>query len=204
MKKYLKRTCAVITAGLFSTLSMASQMMNTGAYYAGQQHTWRFFEKYSGVGLEWYFSSAINKNGYTFGTVEQGNISQGVFDADYDSAKNELGCVFFSLSPINSSWDLSQSTWYTSTAVTSFSLDYSYETNNGAVIGTMSVLIGDVNRDGRVDTLDSKMIAAQLLPTHPTLTEQQVIAADVNNNGEIDLYDCIQMEQFILGDINHF
>lgn len=58
----MKKVIAAMTSGLFSALSIFSQMPCASAYYAGQQHTWRFVEKYSGIGLDWYSSIAINEN----------------------------------------------------------------------------------------------------------------------------------------------
>ncbi|MDE6849653.1 MAG: dockerin type I repeat-containing protein [Ruminococcus sp.] len=208
MKKQLKKVFAVMTAGLFSALPVFNQPTNASAIYAGQQNTWRFVEKYSGIGLEWYSSIAVNKNGYTFGSSEKGSLilNDSNFQTGYDSGLSALISGYSSPPKINGTGYLSKSTWYTPWTTTSFSLDYSYETSKGSIT-TMTVLVGDINLDGCVNMLDANYIAeyrAQLHNGTDYLTEIQKLAGDVNNDGEVTVSDAATIAKYSEGGINHF
>lgn len=209
MKKQLKKVFAIMAVGLFGTLPVFNQTTNANAIYTDQKNTWRFVEKYSGIGLEWYSSIAVNKNGYTFGSSEKGAliINDSNFQTGYDSALTSLINGYSSPPKINGTGYLSKSTWYTHWSTTSFSLDYSYETSKGSIT-TMAVLVGDINLDGCVNQLDADYIAEYCAQSHgdnrPVLTEIQQLAGDVNNDGKVAINDAAAIARYSNGYINNF
>lgn len=207
MKKQLKKSIAIMAAGLFSALPVLRQTPHVNAA-SGQQNTWRFVEKYSGIGLEWYTSVAINKKGYTFGSSEKGSliINDSNFQTGYDSALTALINGYSGSPKINGTGYLSKSTWYTPLTTKSFSLDYSYEISKGSIT-TMAVLVGDINFDGRVDMDDANYIAeyrSQLYGGTDYLTELQKLAGDVDNDGEVTVRDAAAITRYSNGYINNF
>ena len=209
MKKQLKKVFAVMTAGLFSALPFFNQTTHANAANSGKQNTWRFVEKYSGVGLEWYSSVAVNTKGYTFGSSEKGSliINDTKFQTVYDCGLSALISGYSSPPKINGTGYLSKSTWYTPATTTSFSLDYSYETSKGSIT-TIAVLVGDVNFDGCVNMDDADYIASYVAQSHgdngPKLTEFQQLAGDANNDGKVNILDAATIAKYLAGDSPHF
>lgn len=209
MKKQFKKMLAVMTAGLFSTLPIFNQATHADAAYSGKQNTWRFVEKYSGIGLEWYSSVALNTNGYTFGSSEKGSliINDSNFQTGYDCGLSALVSGYSSPPKINGIGYLSKSTWYTPSTTRTFSLDYSYETSKGSITG-IAVLVGDINFDGCVNIEDANYIAEYCSQLHfdnaPKLTEFQQLAGDVNNDGEINIRDAAAISIYLNSDNPHF
>lgn len=208
MKNKMKKIIAAMTASICSALPILSQMPHANAYCANQQHTWRFVEKYSGIGLEWYSSTAINKNGYTFGSSQKGSliINDSNFQTTYDYGLSAMINGYSSPPKINGTGYLSKSTWYTPLTTTSFSLNYSYETSKGSIT-TIAVLVGDVNLDGFVNKLDADYIAeyrSQLYHGTDYLTEIQKLAGDVDNDGEVTVSDAAKISRFANCGISHF
>ncbi len=208
MKKRLKRITAVLSA-VICTVPMAALELSASGYYAGQQHTWRMVEKTSAIGLEWYSSVAENQNGYTFGTSQKGSliVNASNFQSTYSTSLQAFTASYFSPPKINGEGYLSYSTWYTPTTVTSFSMGYSYETSNNAVITPIFVLVGDVNLDHYVNNLDADYLAQYLANRSSgtaTLTERQTLAADANSDGVVNVRDCAAIASFSSGNTNHF
>lgn len=209
MKKQLKKVFAVMTAGLFSALPVFNQATHANAANSGKQNTWRFVEKYSGIGLEWYSSVAVNTKGYTFGSSEKGSliINDTNFQTGYDCGLSALISGYSSLPKINGTGYLSKSTWYTPSTTTSFSLDYSYEASKGSIT-TIAVLVGDVNFDGCVNMDDADYIASYVAQSHgdngPKLTEFQQLAGDANNDGKVNISDAAKIAQYLASDNPHF
>ena len=209
MKKQLKKVFAMMTAGLFSALPVLNQTTHANAAYSEKQNTWRFVEKYSGIGLEWYSSVAVNTNGYTFGSSEKGSliINDSNFQTGYDCGLSALISGYSSPPKINGTGYLSKSTWYTPATTKSFSLDYSYETSNGSITA-IAVLVGDVNFDGCVNIADADYIASYVAQSHgdngPKLTEFQQLAGDANNDGKVDIKDAAKIAQYLDSDNPHF
>ncbi|MDE6835130.1 MAG: dockerin type I repeat-containing protein, partial [Ruminococcus sp.] len=193
----------------FSALPVFNQTTHANAANSGKQNTWRFVEKYSGVGLEWYSSVAVNTKGYTFGSSEKGSliINDTKFQTGYDCGLSALISGYSSPPKINGTGYLSKSTWYTPATTTSFSLDYSYETSKGSIT-TIAVLVGDVNFDGCVNMDDADYIASYVAQSHgengPKLTEFQQLAGDANNDGKVDIRDAAKIAQYLAGDNPHF
>lgn len=208
MKKRMKKVIAAISATVLCTFPMTNAAMTTSAYYAGQQHTWRMVEKTSTIGMDWYSSAAINKNNYTFGASQKGDliVNAANFQSSYSSNLSALTTSYSGSPKINGEGYLSKSTWYTPTTVTSFSMNYSYETSNGAVITPIYVLVGDVNQDRYVNNLDAEYLAEYLANQQPAgyLSEKQILAADANNDGKVNASDCAAIAAFSAGNKNHF
>lgn len=208
MKKQLKKTFAIMAAGLFSALPALNQTPHVNAA-DGKQNTWRFVEKYSGIGLEWYSSIALNKKGYTFGSSEKGSliINDSNFQTGYDSTLTALINGYSSPPKINGTGYLSKSTWYTPLTTKSFSLDYSYEISKGSIT-TIAVLVGDINFDGCVSTEDADYIAKYVAQSYggngPVLSELQQLAGDVNNDGKVNISDAATIAKYLDGGMKHF
>ncbi|WP_295219577.1 dockerin type I repeat-containing protein [Ruminococcus sp.] len=208
MKKRMKKIIASISAAVFA-IPMMSITIPANAYYSGQQHTWRMVEKTSTIGMEWYSSVAIKKSNYTFGASQKGDliVNAANFQSSYSSNLSALTTSYSGSPKINGGGYLSKSTWYTPTTVTSFSMNYSYETSNGAVITPIYVLVGDVNQDGYVNNSDAEYLAKYLasqVSGSMSLTEKQMLAADANNDGKVSALDCSAIAAFAEGNKNHF
>lgn len=67
----------------------------------------------------------------------------------------------------------------------------------------IGIKCGDVNGDGQVNSEDKVLIANYTLnPEVNVLTNEQLIAADVDNNGEINVLDCAIILQYASGVIS--
>lgn len=60
------------------------------------------------------------------------------------------------------------------------------------------IIKGDITGDGRVTTEDWLYIVAKNIYDHP-LNQRQSIAADVDNNGEVDDLDGLMIKRHFLG-----
>lgn len=65
------------------------------------------------------------------------------------------------------------------------------------------VIIGDVNGDGSVDTLDAVKILSYTVDK-VTLTENQLYVADVNNDGSVNALDALAIQKYAVGKITGF
>lgn len=208
MRNKIKKGIAAVSSGVLCAVSMLSASLPTSAYYAGQKHTWRMVEKVSTIGLQWYSSVAENTNGYEFGSSKKGNliVNDSNFTSKYYSSLSSYTASYSGTPKINGEGYLSESLWYTPTTVTSFSLNYSYETSNDTRITPMYVLVGDVNLDGYVNDLDAELVAKYIAGRGQTvkLSERQLIAADADNDGEVTVRDAAMIQRFHVGGIMHF
>ena len=202
MKK-LKKAVSVLLS-LTSVFSLCC-FNKTEAYYAGQSLTWRVYEKVSTLNMDWYSSTILNPNNYTFGSSIKKEliVNSSNFYSNYSSNLNALTTSYSSPPKINGTGYLSMSTWYTPTTITDFSLNYSYETSNGAKITPIYVLVGDMNQDGFVNQLDTdeimkyyKSVYSGIIPSYP---EKALLAGDVNNDGKVTLSDASALSSFING-----
>lgn len=71
---------------------------------------------------------------------------------------------------------------------------------------TTTLLLGDINFDGKIDILDKKLLADYLFypeghPNRPIFTNKQKVAADINNNGKIDQDDMSLLNAYLNRDI---
>lgn len=207
MKRFKKAIASVLA--LSSVFSLCS-FNKANAYYAGQKHTWRVYEKVSTLNLEWYSSTIVNKNNYTFSSSKPGkliDIDQTNFSSKYDTSLKALITSYKKPPKINGTGYLSMSTWYTPTTVSNFSVQYSYETSNGAKITPIYVLVGDFNQDGYVNKLDANAImdyySSASTGNVPSLSEKALLAGDVNGDGYIDMLDASRVLGFAEGDDAH-
>ena len=70
-------------------------------------------------------------------------------------------------------------------------------------INIPTVLLGDVNGDGKINLKDSTYIRLYVVGD-VTLTEKQLQRADVNKDGVVDLKDSTMIKYFVLGLISSF
>lgn len=208
MKRKFKKAMAAVTSGVLCAVSMLSASLTTSAYEVGQKHTWRMVEKVSTIGLQWYSSIAENNNGYEFGSSKKGNliVNESNFMSNFYSSLSCYTASYSGAPKINGEGYLSESLWYTSTSVKTFSLDYSYETSNNATITPIYVLVGDVDRNGYVDDSDAQLVAAYIAGRGETvhLSEKQMLAADADNDGKVTVSDAAKIARFSAGGIKHF
>ncbi len=159
--------------------------------------------------MDWYTSTILNTNNYTFGssTKKELIVNSANFYSNYSSSLKALTTSYSSPPKINGTGYLSVSTWYTPTAVINFSANYSYETSNGAKITPIYIMVGNVDNTGKsykcIDKSDTEKLSQYLLGS-ATLGEEELLAADVDNNGKVDLQDAISIEKFVSGSIKHF
>ena len=66
-----------------------------------------------------------------------------------------------------------------------------------------TALIGDVNGDGSVDTLDAVKILNYTVDK-VTLTEKQLYVADVNDDGSVNALDALAIQKYAVGKITEF
>lgn len=207
MKKFKKIISSMLA--ITSAFSLCS-LNKTNAYYAGQKHTWRIYEKVSTLNMEWYSSTILNNNNYTFNSCvkKQLIVNSSNFYSNYSTSLKALTTSYNSPPKINGTGFLSMSTWYTPTEVNKFSVQYSYETSNNAKITPIYVLVGDFNQDSYVNKLDAELIleysASVGTGEQPTYSEKALLAGDINNDGIVDARDASSILSFVGGSITHF
>lgn len=209
MKKWLRKAIISVSSAILCSVQAVSSMPYYGSAASTQMYTWRMVEKLNANEIYGYNSEAKNKNNYEYGGCISGKLDASLM---IDYTDNTLACLWFSANPIDFSKNryLSSSTWYVPFSTTKFSLDYDYDVvsdEDNATIKPLYVLVGDVNQDNQITSADSQIIAECLLPNsnkESTLTENQKIAADVNNKDGIDLQDAIAIEKFLKGSIDRF
>lgn len=178
-----------------------------GAYGANQKHTWRVYEKVSTLNMDWYTSTILNTNNYTFGssTKKELIVNSANFYSNYSSSLKALTTSYSSQPKINGTGYLSVSTWYTPTTVTNFSVNYSYETNNNTKITPTYILVGDVNQDRFVNNDDCELVSKYIANQTPNkLSDEQLLAADVNNDNVVDFLDLVVISKFTTANIENF
>lgn len=70
-------------------------------------------------------------------------------------------------------------------------------------IKTNTIVLGDVNLDGRIDIKDVSLIQMYLSDI-VNISEANVVAADVNRNGKVDVNDATLIQEYISGNISGF
>lgn len=60
------------------------------------------------------------------------------------------------------------------------------------------IIKGDVNGDGRITSLDLKLITLHIVGAKE-LTGDALVAADTNNNGRVDIGDILAIQNHLLG-----
>lgn len=205
MKSKFKKTVAHLLAltSMFSVCSINS----VDAYYSGQKHTWRVYEKVSTTNMASYTSYVVNLGNYTYASTEAGELitNESNFDSYYSSNGAELVTTYSGTPKISGTGYLSVSTWYSPTSTSKLNVGYVYETSNNAVITPIYVLVGDFNQDGTVNADDADDLATCI--AHSTLSscsEKALLAADANNDGVVNVRDCAKISSFSSGSINNF
>ena len=202
----MKKIIASILSASFA-LSLCN-FSKVDAYHEGQKHTWRVYEKVSAAShIYKYESKLINVNNYEYVLHKTLPL---IKDLTYSGGYDPVDKTLF----LNAETDdnkkiimdegyLTVSTWRTPTEIKNFNIAYDYETSSGAKITLVPIMAGDVNQDKYVNKLDSEMIANYLLGSIK-LSENQLLAADTDNNGKVDFQDTINIEKFASGNIKFF
>ena len=66
-----------------------------------------------------------------------------------------------------------------------------------------SYILGDVNEDGKVNTLDAVKIL-QYVAKKTTLTDNQKLAANTNRDGKVNTLDAVKILQYVAKKITKF
>lgn len=77
------------------------------------------------------------------------------------------------------------------------------ETYTGGVDVDLSILVGDVYSDMRIDVFDLVRIK-QMVVNNEFLTRKDKATADVNDDGAVTIADAVTMQHYLLGRINEF
>lgn len=92
-----------------------------------------------------------------------------------------------------------------------YSKEVHHEEANKKLIASISAAVlcavpvmNSLSATGFVNDLDTKAVGNYITSGNTTFTELQFIAADVNNDGAVDLYDAIELSKFYAGTINFF
>ena len=72
---------------------------------------------------------------------------------------------------------------------------------NAYVYATESVLVGDVNGDGKVTIRDATYLQMNLskINGYMNLTDKQILSADINSDGEVNILDVTLIQKFRVG-----
>lgn len=207
MKKLKKATAMLLS--LTSVFSICC-FNKAEAYFKGQKHTWRIYEKVAANSFISDYESYLKLSDaekYTYVSNEKKDLLKGFYymggyDTEAETLYNMAVITEDDKILIDAGY-LTVSKWRTPTEVNKFNATYSYKTNSGAVIAPIYIMAGDVNQDSYVNKLDSEMLAKYLAGSIK-LNERQLLAADVNNNGKVDIQDAICIEEFNSGNRMYF
>ena len=215
MKKF-KRVLAAITTVAVSAVSFCS--MFTASADTTQLKTFRIFHEVTANSDIAFFDYTINYSSIVTATP---SIKTILLDNGYfTSSNNGKVQTTYMGSPIITNGIIATTDFYTPMSVSSIFNEISYNatirnSNNNNIdpnsITMTSVLMGDVNQDGVVDTTDVSVLDKYLLSNIQfPLSEKAILAANVINdydndgNPKIQLKDALAITKYCNGVIEHF
>ena len=215
MKKF-KRVLAAITTATVSAVSLCS--MFTASADTTQLKTFRIYHEVTANSNIAYFDYSIN---YTSQVTANPSVKTKLLDNGYfTSSNNGKVQTTYMGSPISTNGIIATTDFYTPMSVSSIFNEISYNatirnSNNNNIdpnsITMTSVLMGDVNQDGVVDTTDVSVLDKYLLSNIQfPLSEKAILAANVINdydndgNPKIQLKDALAITKYCNGVIEHF
>ena len=215
MKKF-KRVLAAITTVTVSAVSFCS--MFTASADTTQLKTFRIYHKVTANSDIAFFDYTINYSSIVTATPSIKTIL--LDDGYFTSSNNGKVQATYMGSPISTNGIIATTDFYTPMSVTSIFNEISYNatirnSNNNNIdpnsITMTSVLMGDVNQDGVVDTTDVSVLDKYLLSNIQfPLSEKAILAANVINdydndgNPKIQLKDALAITKYCNGVIEHF
>ena len=215
MKKF-KRVLAAITTVAVSAVSFCS--MFTASADTTQLKTFRIYHKVTANSDIAFFDYTINYSSIVTATP---SIKTILLDNGYfTSSNNGKVQTTYMGSPIITNGIIATTDFYTPMSVSSIFNEISYNatirnSNNNNIdpnsITMTSVLMGDVNQDGVVDTTDVRELNNYLMSDIQfPLSEKAILAANVINdydndgNPKIESKDAFAITKYCLGVIEHF
>ena len=215
MKKF-KRVLAAITTVAVSAVSLCS--MFTASADTTQLKTFRIFHEVTANSDIAFFDYTINYSSIVTATP---SIKTILLDNGYfTSSNNGKVQTTYMGSPISTNGIIATTDFYTPMSVSSIFNEISYNatirnSNNNNIdpnlITMTSVLMGDVNQDGVVDTTDVRELNNYLMSDIQfPLSEKAILAANVINdydndgNPKIESKDAFAITKYCLGVIEHF
>ena len=215
MKKF-KRVLAAITTVAVSAVSLCS--MFTASADTTQLKTFRIFHEVTANSDIAFFDYTINYSSIVTATP---SIKTILLDNGYfTSSNNGKVQTTYMGSPIITNGIIATTDFYTPMSVSSIFNEISYNatirnSNNNNIdpnsITMTSVLMGDVNQDGVVDTTDVRELNNYLMSDIQfPLSEKAILAANVINdydndgNPKIESKDAFAITKYCLGVIEHF
>ena len=215
MKKF-KRVLAAITTVTVSAVSFCS--MFTASADTTQLKTFRIFHEVTANSDIAFFDYTINYSSIVTATPSIKTIL--LDDGYFTSSNNGKVQATYMGSPISTNGIIATTDFYTPMSVTSIFNEISYNatirnSNNNNIdpnsITMTSVLMGDVNQDGVVDTTDVRELNKYLMSNIEfPLSEKAILAANVINdydndgNPKIESKDAFAITKYCLGVIEHF
>ncbi len=215
MKKF-KRFLAAITTATVSAVSLCS--MFTASADTTQLKTFRIYHKVTANSDIAFFDYTINYSSIVTATPSIKTIL--LDDGYFTSSNNGKVQATYMGSPISTNGIIATTDFYTPMSVSSIFNEISYNatirnSNNNNIdpnsITMTSVLMGDVNQDGVVDTTDVSVLDKYLLSNIQfPLSEKAILAANVINdydndgNPKIQLKDALAITKYCNGVIEHF
>ena len=215
MKKF-KRFLAAITTATVSAVSLCS--MFTASADTTQLKTFRIYHKVTANSDIAFFDYTINYSSIVTATPSIKTIL--LDDGYFTSSNNGKVQATYMGSPISTNGIIATTDFYTPMSVSSIFNEISYNatirnSNNNNIdpnsITMTSVLMGDVNQDGVVDTTDVSVLDKYLLSNIQfPLSEKAILAANVINdydndgNPKIEMKDALAITMYCNGVIEHF
>ena len=215
MKKF-KRVLAAITTVTVSAVSFCS--IFTASADTTQLKTFRIFHKITANSDIAFFDYTINYSSIVTATPSIKTIL--LDDGYFTSSNNGKVQATYMGSPISTNGIIATTDFYTPMSVSSIFNEISYNatirnSNNNNIdpnsITMTSVLMGDVNQDGVVDTTDVRELNKYLMSDIQfPLSEKAILAANVINdydndgNPKIESKDAFAITKYCNGVIEHF
>ena len=215
MKKF-KRVLAAITTVAVSAVSLCS--MFTASADTTQLKTFRIYHKVTANSDIAFFDYTINYSSIVTATPSIKTIL--LENGYFTSSNNGKVQTTYMGSPISTNGIIATTDFYTPMSVSSIFNEISYNatirnSNNNNIdpnsITMTSVLMGDVNQDGVVDTTDVRELNKYLMSDIQfPLSEKAILAANVINdydndgNPKIESKDALAITKYCNGVIEHF
>ena len=215
MKKF-KRFLAAITTATVSAVSLCS--MFTASADTTQLKTFRIYHKVTANSDIAFFDYTINYSSIVTATPSIKTIL--LDDGYFTSSNNGKVQATYMGGPISTNGIIATTDFYTPMSVSSIFNEISYNatirnSNNNNIdpnsITMTSVLMGDVNQDGVVDTTDIRELNKYLMSDIQfPLSEKAILAANVINdydndgNPKIESKDAFAITKYCNGVIEHF
>ena len=217
MKKNLRKIAALVSASVMCAVPMLN---NYSASAITQYKTYVIYNNYvkkSGSDMAYFNYTFSYVSGVTAEKSTATSLcSGGYFRSNNDTDSREVQCIYLG-DPITKTGALASTKFIVpmSTQDVLHVVNYSdvviRDVNNKLLstdnIELETILLGDVNLDGKVNLIDSTLIMQALSnPDKYKLSEKRIYAADVYERGTsgITNQDALEIQKYANGQISHF